>query len=78
VVTSNAAYLAWLEYSIHNSMSLFSSVMAFLAVVFNPIFPIYFPRAVWGFIDVLSALVFMTHGVIVYVREHKINLRGRI
>ena len=78
VVAGSAGYLAWLDYSTHNSMSLLSGVMFFLAILFNPICPIYLPRAIWSFIDVICALIFITHGIIVYARESKINLKDGI
>lgn len=78
LVTGIAVYLAWVEYSIQNTMSFFSSAMSFLAVLFNPILPIYFPKSLWGLIDVLSAVVFMAHGIIAYTREQKINLKDGV
>jgi uncharacterized membrane protein YccC len=72
-VTGCAGYLAWFEYSNNNSVSLLVAVMTCLMVLFNPIFPIYLPRSTWNCLDFLSALAFVSHLMIVYMRDSSLN-----
>ncbi|HID1455206.1 TPA: DUF6804 family protein [Legionella pneumophila] len=60
-VTGCAAYLAYKEYSHTNPMLPFVILMTFIAILFNPVIPIYFSKSVWSILDSLSALVFGLH-----------------
>jgi hypothetical protein len=42
-------------------MSVFVFLMAFLAALFNPLFPVYFSRLTWAFFDAFGVFVFGVH-----------------
>ncbi len=57
VVTGCAGVTAYLSYQA-GDRSLLVWVCAGLAILFNPIIPIYFPREIWMFFNVSAVLVF--------------------
>lgn len=56
VVFASSAYVAWMAYEAKKEKWVW--IFGFLAVLFNPFFPIYLNRDLWSFIDVIVA-VFM-------------------
>lgn len=57
VITASAIYIAYLasELKINSWMWL----MAFIAVLFNPLLPIYLNKATWAPIDFIVAIIFL-------------------
>ena len=62
VTCISAAYLAWKEYEFGNGkMSNSTWILGAIAILFNPIVPIYLTREIWLFLDVGAALVIGAH-----------------
>ena len=56
VVCFTAVFLAWFS---HKSKSIrWTWIMGFLALMFNPIIPIYFGREFWIFVDLIAVVIF--------------------
>lgn len=49
------AYCAYKSYESHNIS--WAWVLGIIAVLFNPIAPIYLNREIWSFIDVITAII---------------------
>jgi len=64
VVTVCSAYLSRLEYISTQKISFFVITFGLLALLFNPIIPIYFSKSIWAGIDLLAALIFGIHAYI--------------
>jgi len=52
-----ALFGAYHAYKTHKTA--FVWIFIVLAVVFNPVAPIYFHRAIWSFLDVVAAVIFL-------------------
>lgn len=46
-IAYNEKYFGWLW------------IFLFIAILFNPIFPVYFDRTTWAYIDVCTAIIFI-------------------
>jgi hypothetical protein len=58
------AYVGWKE-SDNLFLRLWAGVFGLIAVLFNPLVPIYFKRTTWFGIDIGIAIIFVVHLVIV-------------
>ncbi len=54
----SAIALAWQDYNENERLSGWVAVFGILAIVFNPIIPVYLNREVWFFIDIVAAAIF--------------------
>ena len=54
VVFASTAFIAWMTYEEHKER--WAWVFAFLAVLFNPFFPIYLNRDLWSIIDFVTGV----------------------
>jgi hypothetical protein len=61
VVCAAAAYLAVEDYRARGSVGFWLVVLAGVALLFNPLTPIFLSRDQWAPIDVLGAVVFVLH-----------------
>ena len=61
VVCGAAAYLAFHEYGVRESVTAWAIGLGFLSVLFNPLIPVHLSREVWAPIDVVAALVLAAH-----------------
>ncbi|GAF92770.1 unnamed protein product [marine sediment metagenome] len=61
VVCGAAIILAYQEYLLHNQMSGWLVIFAVLALLFNPLIPIYLTREIWAPIDIGAAIIFVLH-----------------
>lgn len=66
VITGCSGYLAYLEYTRRKGLSLFVVLFILLAILFNPLIPIYFSKTIWMSIDIFAALIFGIHAGIFY------------
>ncbi len=57
VVTASAIFLFWVAYKLERKFWLFS--MGIVALLFNPIAPIYFDKETWVIIDFIVAILFL-------------------
>ncbi|NEJ74924.1 hypothetical protein GR197_31155 [Rhizobium phaseoli] len=57
-VTASAAYLAWQDYKMKNAFNGWSLTLAMVALLFNPLIPVYLDRASWFVIDLAVAGIF--------------------
>src|SRR5258708_950442 len=71
IITACGSYLAYLEFIRTQSLSLFVIAFALIAILFNPVIPIYFSKSIWIGIDILSALIFIVHGYIFHNTKDK-------
>ncbi|WP_339812058.1 DUF6804 family protein [uncultured Imperialibacter sp.] len=61
-VTIGAVLVIYIEYS--KSLNFWIIIFGIIAVLFNPIFPIYLrDRGLWAVIDVLCAIIFVSKGL---------------
>ena len=58
VVCLCAAVAAYLAFKAHNRMDVFVAISVAVAIVFNPIIPVYLNKGLWGVIDVVAAIWF--------------------
>ena len=58
VVFATTAYVAWIAY--HEQKEKWSWVFGFIAVLFNPFFPVYLERETWVVIDLLGAIFLLS------------------
>ena len=56
VVCFTAVFLAWFSYKQQRVRWVW--IMGLLALVFNPIIPLYFGREFWIFVDLVAAVIF--------------------
>jgi hypothetical protein len=69
VICGVAALLAFVSWQEENSTSkMWSAAFALVAVLFNPIFPVYLRRATWYYIDIAVAIMLAAHLAIVRLR----------
>jgi hypothetical protein len=61
VVCAAAAYLAVEDYRARNAAGVWSVVLAGVALLFNPLAPLFLSREQWAPIDVLGAVAFVLH-----------------
>ena len=57
VVCFTALFLAWFSYKRKRIRWMW--VMGFLALIFNPVIPLYFGREFWIFVDLITVLIFV-------------------
>jgi hypothetical protein len=58
VVFLGAAYDAYVAYTLYDKANGPFYVFLFIALLWNPIFPIYLTRGVWNIFNVIAAIVF--------------------
>lgn len=63
-VTGCAGYLAFLEYKRKEDLSLFLVLLISLAVLFNPVIPVYFSKNLWAGLDIFAILVFGAYAMV--------------
>jgi hypothetical protein len=61
VVCGFGAFFAFAGWEGGSAARVWSVVLALLAVLFNPIFPIYLHRGTWFYLDIGAAAIFATH-----------------
>ena len=61
VVCAAAGYLAFREYRMKESATVWTVALAIIAVLFNPLIPVHLSREVWAPVDVVAALVLVAH-----------------
>lgn len=74
VICGSAALIAFTGWEDSTTSRMWSVLFALLAVLFNPIFPIYLKRGTWFYLDVGAAVVFAAHLVLVRIRTAQIRL----
>lgn len=57
-ITASAAYLAWQDYKKKNAFNGWSLTLSMVALLFNPLIPVYLDRASWFVIDLAVAGIF--------------------
>ncbi len=60
------AYVAWEEETTESGI--WAVILALVAVLFNPIVPVYLKRATWAYFDVGTAILFFVHWAFVRLR----------
>lgn len=62
IVCIAAGFLVWKEYKLREaSLSGFTFAFGAVAIIFNPIAPIYLTKFIWSFLDIVAAVVFVSH-----------------
>jgi uncharacterized protein (DUF3820 family) len=56
-----ATFLAWIGWEDSPSTRMWSMILGLIAVLFNPIFPIYLTRGTWYYLDLCAAVIFAGH-----------------
>jgi hypothetical protein len=69
IVCGVAGYSAYIAFEQKNST--WSWIFAVIAVLFNPVAPFYFERAMWIFVDIIAALLI----VVSIFRQSKHNIK---
>lgn len=59
VVCGSSAYIAWTTAKLKPTG--WTAVFALVAVLFNPIIPVYLDREIWAFIDIGVAIIYLAH-----------------
>lgn len=69
IITAVSAYYAYYLYEnkLNETLKFWFWGLIFIAILFNPIFPIYLDRETWGLIDIITALFFV--GMILKVKN---------
>jgi len=62
-----AAWIAVLGFQESPTIKAWSIALVLIAVLFNPVFPIYLNRSTWFYLDLIAAGVFTAH--LVFVRQ---------
>lgn len=57
IIAGSAGYLAYIFYEEEEKKWMW--VMVIIAILFNPIFPIYLSREIWTPIDIIAAVLFL-------------------
>jgi len=57
VVTATALFVLWIAYTVERKLWIF--LMAIIAILFNPIVPIYLDKGTWVVIDFIVAILFL-------------------
>jgi hypothetical protein len=60
-VCAVAAWLAIVEWNTSRSIRIWLVVFALIAILFNPLIPIYLKRGTWFYLDILTAVAFLAH-----------------
>lgn len=68
VVTASAIFLVWTAYGLKRTFWLF--LMGIVAILFNPIVPIYLNKGTWVIIDFIVAVLFL---VSIFKVKSKVN-----
>ncbi|MFH1509539.1 MAG: DUF6804 family protein [Candidatus Nealsonbacteria bacterium] len=72
IVTGVAIYYVYYLYTVIKKLDFWFWGLVITVIIFNPIFPIYLgDKAVWGIIDVITAVFLMS--LIVKLKKHKIK-----
>lgn len=58
VIAASAAYLAWQDYRKKNAFNGWSLILSMVALLFNPLIPVYLDRGSWFIIDLAVAGIF--------------------
>ncbi|MCV9944917.1 DUF6804 family protein [Rhizobium sp. BT-175] len=58
VIAASAAYLAWQDYKKQNAFNGWSLILSMVALLFNPLIPVYLDRGSWFIIDLAVAGIF--------------------
>ena len=65
VVTVAALLIAWFEWA-NARRALWLVLMGLIALLFNPIVPVYLTREIWFFIDLAVAAIFMVYVIVTH------------
>ncbi len=57
VVCGTAVYIVWNTKKLNKKRWMW--IMGFIALLFNPLIPIYLDKATWSFIDLVVAIIFI-------------------
>ncbi|TBZ30760.1 DUF6804 family protein [Rhizobium leguminosarum] len=57
-ITASAAYLAWEDYKRKDAFNGWSLILSMVALLFNPLIPVYLDRGSWFVIDLAVAGIF--------------------
>ncbi|MBY5762562.1 hypothetical protein HFO06_05495 [Rhizobium leguminosarum] len=57
-ISASAAYLAWVDYKKKDAFNGWSLILSMVALLFNPLIPIYLDRGSWFVIDLAVAGIF--------------------
>jgi hypothetical protein len=68
VVCGFAAFFAFVAWEDGPVSRLWSAIFGLLAVLFNPLIPIYLSRGIWFYFDLLAAALFAAHLLFVRIR----------
>lgn len=60
VVCVSSAIIAWLSYQ-KSGLCSWTFVFIFIALIFNPLLPVYLVRSIWIPIDIVVAILFFKH-----------------
>jgi hypothetical protein len=73
VVCASAAFIAVASWE---ASKFWSVSFGLLAILFNPIFPIYLHRGTWFYFDIAAAIAFVAHLVLVrfVAPRHSVNI----
>lgn len=71
VIFATTGYVAWMAYEEHKEKWVW--LYGFVAVLFNPFFPIYFERGTWIVIDLLTAIFLLLTIFLVRFQGNKVN-----
>ena len=56
-----------INYKTHNKINLWIVLFALIAILFNPIIPIYLhDKDIWAILDIVGAIIFIIDGIIRY------------
>lgn len=70
VVFLAGIFAAFMSYSENESINFWTIIFALVAILFNPIIPVYLhDKEVWAILDSIGAVIFIIKGIIV----HKAN-----
>jgi hypothetical protein len=62
-----AAFIATIGFRERPAVQAWSVLLLAIAVLFNPLMPIYLNRATWFYLDLATAVVFLAH--LIFVRQ---------
>lgn len=68
VICGFGAFFAYVSWQGDSVSKIWAAIFALLAVLFNPIFPIYLHRVTWQPIDIGVAVIFAAHLLLVRLR----------
>lgn len=73
VVCICAAVIAYLTFVQEDRLGIWAPAFAFVAILFNPIVPVYLDRQTWIVIDLIVAGVFATHSFLLRKKVRQRN-----